>query len=71
MTDRGEERRARPLHGLGGSGAGKTDHGEREADEAQGRPWDSGTSAARQERPETLKRRTRRRVGGLGCRRRH
>ena len=25
VTDRGEERRARPLHGLGGSGAGETD----------------------------------------------
>ena len=36
MTDWGEERRARPLHGLGGSSAGKTDQGEREADEAQG-----------------------------------
>ena len=35
MTDREEERRARPLHGLGGSSAGETDQGEREADEAQ------------------------------------
>ena len=51
MTDRGEERRARPLHGLGGSGTGKTDQGEREADEAQGRPRGLGARAGRQERP--------------------
>ena len=25
VTDRGEERRMRPLHGLGGLGAGETD----------------------------------------------
>ena len=54
VTDRGEERRARPLHGLGGSGAGETDQGEREADEAQGRPRGSSTSAGRQERPWRL-----------------
>ena len=48
VTDRGEERRARPLHGLGGSGASETDQGEREADEAQGRLRGSGASAGRQ-----------------------
>ena len=53
-TDRGEERRARPLHGLGSTGAGKTDHGEREADKAQGRPQGSGASADRQEQPWRL-----------------
>ena len=54
VTDRGEERRARPLHGLGSSGAGETDQVEREADEVQGRSRGSGASAGRQERPWRL-----------------
>ena len=40
--------------GLGGSGAGETDQGEREADEVQGRPLGSDTSAGRLERPWRL-----------------
>ena len=60
VTDR-EERQARPLHGLGGSGAGETDQGEREVDETQGRPWSSGASTGRQERPWRLGR------GGQGA----
>ena len=72
VTDRGEKRQVRPLHGLGGSGTGETDQGEREADEAQGMPRGSGAKR-RQARTtiETLKRRTRCRVGGLGYRCRH
>ena len=54
MTDWGEERRVRPLYGLGGSDTGDTDQGERETEEAQGRPRGSGTSAGRQERPWRL-----------------
>ena len=52
VTDWEEERRVRPLHGLGCSGAGETDQGEREADNAQlqGRSLDLGGSAGRQER---------------------